>query len=319
MFRDRINPNLSKLDIDYLYHFGLDSGMDLTSMFHDVRYVCMGGSPVRAEDFAGKTAKELIYKQIHGLTEQENIALANRAASDFANKAGDFLNHEVRPIGKTERCLLYKVGPVISLSHGMGMPSMSIFLHEITKLLYYAGVQYMEYMRLGTSGGLGVEPGTVIVAYEALDGRLRAIYEQIVLGKVRRYPTKMDSQLAERVVAERGNVLAKIGKTMGTDGFYEAQGRLDGALDPGYTEEEKMAFLRLAHEVGVDNIEMEATAFDAFCLRANIPGVVMCATLLDRLKGDQVTSTPDELAQFSDNTHRLALQYINSDIQRRAA
>lgn len=39
-----------------------------------------------------------------------------------------------------------------------------------------------------------------------------------------------------------------IGKTMGTDDFYEGKGRLDGALKPRYTEAEKMAFLRRAHE-----------------------------------------------------------------------
>lgn len=101
---------------------------------------------------------------------------------------------------------------------------------------------------------------------------------------------------------------------MGTGDFYEEQGRLDGALKPRYTEAEKMAFLRRAHKVGVRNIEMEATAFAAFCLRAGIPAAIVCATLLDRLQGDQVTSTPEQLAQFSDNAQRVVLQYIRSQL-----
>jgi uridine phosphorylase len=36
---------------------------------------------------------------------------------------------------------MYKVGPVLSISHGMGIPSASILLHEIIKLMYHAGVK----------------------------------------------------------------------------------------------------------------------------------------------------------------------------------
>lgn len=102
------NPHLDELETDFLYHLGLDTSMDLKGMFGDVKYVCMGGSPVRAEDFANKAAAEL----------------------GFEVPAGG-----AQPIGKTERCSLFKVGPVISVSHGMGMPSMLIFLHELAKLM----------------------------------------------------------------------------------------------------------------------------------------------------------------------------------------
>ena len=37
-------------------------------------------------------------------------------------------------------------------SHGMGQPSASILMHEITKLLHYAEAQDVEYFRMGTSG-----------------------------------------------------------------------------------------------------------------------------------------------------------------------
>lgn len=33
---------------------------------------------------------------------------------------------------------MYKVGPILTLNHGMGMASLSIAMHEIVKLLYYA-------------------------------------------------------------------------------------------------------------------------------------------------------------------------------------
>ena len=53
------NPHLDQLNPDYLYHLGLDTGMDIKGMFGDVKYVCMGGSSVRAEDFAKRRPKNL--------------------------------------------------------------------------------------------------------------------------------------------------------------------------------------------------------------------------------------------------------------------
>ena len=37
------------------------------------------------------------------------------------------------------RYVMYKIGPILTLNHGMGMPSLSIALHEVVKLLFYAG------------------------------------------------------------------------------------------------------------------------------------------------------------------------------------
>ena len=41
------------------------------------------------------------------------------------------------------------------LQHGMGVPSASILLHELFKLLHYAGAKDVTLFRMGTSGGLG--------------------------------------------------------------------------------------------------------------------------------------------------------------------
>ena len=50
------------------------------------------------------------------------------------------------------RYAMYKVGPVLSISHGMGIPSASILLHEVIKLMYHAGVKnpiFFRYRYLG--------------------------------------------------------------------------------------------------------------------------------------------------------------------------
>lgn len=65
------------------------------------------------------------------------------------------------------------------------------------------------------------------------------------------------------------------------------QGRLDGAFCD-FTEGDKMNYLTKLHDFGVVNIEMESTIFAALTHHAGIRAAVVCVTLLDRLKGDQV-------------------------------
>lgn len=285
--KETMNPHLAELNPDFLYHLGLDSSMDLKGMFGDVKYVCMGGSPERAEAFAKKTAEDLGIKVPEG---------------------------GIEPIGKTERFSLYKVGPVISVSHGMGMPSMSILLNEIAKLLFYAGVPDPVFMRIGTSGGIGVEPGMVVVTDKALNEELLPHHKKVILGLEHKFPTELDKGLIKEIIDVRGDVEAVVGNTIGTDDFYEGQARMDGALPPLFTERQQRAFLELAYAQGARNFEMEAPEFAAFCIRAGIRCAVMCVALLNRLKGDQVTSTREELAAFSDNAQTMALRYIESDM-----
>lgn len=49
-----------------------------------------------------------------------------------------------------------------------------------------------------------------------------------------------------------------------------------------------MNYLNKLHDFGVVNIEMESTIFAALTHHAGIRAAVVCVTLLDRLKGDQV-------------------------------
>lgn len=65
------------------------------------------------------------------------------------------------------------------------------------------------------------------------------------------------------------------------------QGRLDGAFCE-FTENDKMEYLNKLHDFGVVNIEMESTIFAALTYHAGIRAAIVCVTLLDRLKGDQV-------------------------------
>jgi uridine phosphorylase len=49
-----------------------------------------------------------------------------------------------------------------------------------------------------------------------------------------------------------------------------------------------MQYLNRIHKAGVVNIEMESLSFAALTHYAGIKSAVVCVTLMDRLKGDQV-------------------------------
>ncbi|KJE95516.1 uridine phosphorylase 1 [Capsaspora owczarzaki ATCC 30864] len=287
------NPHVVKLDVDFLYHLGLDTSMDFKAMFGDVKFVCMGGSNNRMLEFAKRVAEEL------GITLPVGAAIAD--------------------VSRTDRYCLYKVGPVISVSHGMGIPSISILLHEITKLMHYAGATEVIYLRIGSSGGIGVPAGTIVITEEALDGELNPFHTLKVLGNKIYRDAKFDRALLDEIAACKTpemNVL--VGKTMCAEDFYEGQARLDGAICE-YPQDAKFAFFSKAQAKGVVNMEMESLEFAAFTWHLKIPAAVLCATYLNRMETDQVSSPPHVIHAYSENTQNLALAFMKKRLASYAA
>lgn len=283
------NPHINENDEDVLYHIALSNkSHDLKEMFQDIKFVCFGGSPTRMQKFAEYLVTELKVKIPAGQT-LSNIAQGS------------------------DRYVLYKVGPVLSVSHGMGIPSLSIIFHEIVKLIYHAGCSDVIFFRIGTSGGLGLEAGSVVITEQAVDGLLRPYMELSTLGMVLQHPSNLDQQVTEELLAlanpEKDGYSTSIGKTMCTLDFYEGQARLDGAFCD-YNESDKMAFLSRVHDRGIRNIEMESLCFAAYCYRAGLRGAVVCVTLLDRLKGDQITTPHDVMEEWQSRPQRLVCAYI---------
>eukprot|EP00051_Salpingoeca_urceolata_P020074 m.298123 g.298123 ORF g.298123 m.298123 type:complete len:330 (-) comp19534_c9_seq1:116-1105(-) len=280
------NPRLDKLVVDHLYHFGLHSNEPLKEMFGDVRVVCMGGSPLRMAAVAREAVGEL------GIETPTGMSICD--------------------ISRTDRFALHKVGPMLSVSHGMGQPSMSIMLHEVAKLLHYAKASDVVFIRIGTSGGVGVEPGTVVISDKVVNGLLEPYHRCAVLGREEKRPTILDEGLRAALVAHTPkDIPVEVGTTMCCDDFYEAQGRLDGAIC-GFTSQAKMAFLQRAHEAGVKNMEMESSVFAAFCNKLSIRCAVVCAIILNRLDGDQLTASKEQLAEYSLRSRKIVYSFIRS-------
>ncbi|XP_043194282.1 uridine phosphorylase 1-like isoform X3 [Amphibalanus amphitrite] len=278
---------------DILYHLALGSGShDLEAMFGDVKYVCMGGTPRRMEQFARFLMDEIGYELPTGAQLSDISQLSYRYS-------------------------MYKVGPVLSVSHGMGIPSVGILLHEMIKLMYHAKVKDPTFFRLGTCGGIGIPGGNLVISESAVDGMMNPYLELPVLGKLLRRPAVLDRQLAEDLKAlhmpdDKWDTY--IGRTMCTTDFYEGQGRLDGAFCD-YTEQDKLNFLKKIHAEGIINMEMESLMFAALCHHAGIRGAVVCVTLLDRLKGDQVDTDQRTMHEWQEYPQRLVSRYIRRQLE----
>jgi len=288
------NKRFEALAEDHFLHIedaGLNRGVDLKAKLGDVKFVLIGGPQDRAESWAERLSKTFGFP--------------------------------VEPMGSRERYALFKVGPIMAISHGIGMPSMMIVLHELTKVLHYAGCTDVTYVRIGTSGGIGVTPGTLVVASHGVNGLLECKYETTVLGQRKSFDTVFDVQTSQELeaTAKRMNFPVVIAKTMSTNDYYEEQGRLDGAVEPGYTEEEKFAWLHSVHESGVRNMEMEATALAAFCHRTGIRAALICSALLDRLKGDQTQgqASAEQMCEWNGRTTEVVLEWLRGKVDAKAA
>ncbi|XP_031446687.1 uridine phosphorylase 2 isoform X1 [Phasianus colchicus] len=290
------NPHLEAMDEDVLYHLDLGTKThDLPAMFGDVKFVCVGGSPNRMRAFAQFMHKEL------GL-EGDGEDLADICAG-------------------TDRYAMYRVGPLLSISHGMGIPSVSIMLHELIKLLHHAKCRDVTIIRIGTSGGLGVQAGSVVITDRAVDACFQPRFEQVVLGDVVVRGTDLDGGLVEELLACSKAIPdfpTLVGHTMCTYDFYEGQGRLDGALC-SFSNEKKLEYLKRAHDAGVRNIEMESTAFAALCGLCGLRAAVVCVTLLDRLEGDQIRASHEVLQEYQQRPQRLVAAFIRRRLGLRAA
>lgn len=284
-----INPWLKNNPEQYLYLLQLELTTQNLVMFTNIKQVIMQGSSSRAATLARKLAGALL-----NIDQQFFEPVNLVTTSNFA---------------------VYRIGNVLSVSHGMGNVTIDALLHEITKLLYYAGNLNLEYIRVGTSGGIGVEPGTVIITQNAFMPNLAPYYTTYELDQQIDLPTHMDSSLVKRIIAAQPAKLEfpiLVGNSIAADDFYLGQCRYDGAMTTRKDEKWRTKFFAQLDELNIKNFEMESSSLAAFCNQASIPATMIAVTLLNRLKGDQVVSSATQLAEFSDRSQQVAINYILS-------
>nr|CAD7197815.1 unnamed protein product [Timema douglasi] len=320
------NPHIELMDQDILYHLALGSeSHDLIAMFGDVKFVCLGGTPKRMEQFAHFIMEELGHKLPTGTTLLDISQYSYRysmykvgpvlSISSDGVRAPGFLGIVTSALGVLGlRALGLSIRAMIRFRspHGMGMSSIGILLHEVIKLMYHARVKEPVFFRIGTSGGVGLEGGTVVISEEAVDGMLQPFLEIPVLGKIMQRPSKLDKRLVRdlKSLADPNDPYDIVtGKTMCAIDFYEGQGRIDGAFCE-FSESDKMEYLQNICAHGVKNIEMESLAFAALTHHAGIKAAVVCVTIVNRLLGDQIHAPKEVLDEWQLRPQKLISRYI---------
>ncbi|HQR79352.1 MAG TPA: uridine phosphorylase [Actinomycetota bacterium] len=286
-----LDPVLAGDQVDVYYHFGVSSDDPVMDRLRDVRAVVMAGSGNRIDDFARTWS----------------------AANDGA---------EIIGLPKEERFTTRYCAGVLFASHGMGMPSASIAVQELMRMVYFlkrgdlAALDEVFWARVGTSGGVGLEGGTIVVTTEGLMADLRPY--RVLNGGMGEYwfDSTFPADVAAAIVeANAGSGLdLATGKTVAGNEFFLEQFRLDGAVCME-TPETKMAWLEWIHDNGVRNIEMEGAMLAGYLNHWGFPKFAMiCCTLLNRLHGDQVTASAEQMHQFSENSGVALFNYLRATL-----
>ena len=277
--------------VDVYYHFGVASDDSVLKRFRDVRAVVLAGSGDRIEQFAQRWS----------------------ALHDGA---------EVVALPKEERFVTRYCDRVLFASHGMGMPSASIAMQELMRMVFllkggdHAAMEQVFWARVGTSGGVGLPGGTVVVTTEGVMADLRPF--RLLQGGVGEYwfdgtfPADVAGEVA--AAGQALGIPVALGRTVAGNEFFLEQFRLDGAICME-TPESKRAWLEWIHAEGVRNIEMEGAMIAGYLNHWGFPRFAMiCTTLLDRLQGDQVTATREELAAFNERSGDVLFAHLTTTL-----
>lgn len=283
-----LNQNLHQVETDHLFHLGISKSDPVVAEFTDTKFVILGGSANRILFLAKSLSRKLLN--------------SNSEPKNYAADGG--------------RYSLYKVGPVICINHNIGGATLSVVLHEISKLLYHAkAMPDVHFIRIGTCGGIGVSGGSVVCTTGVVDAQLRDEFHWVSCGVEKTWPMKIDSSLASEIsqVAQDLGIFSVLGKTMATEDFYLGQARLDGYFCD-YTLEDKTQFLNKLHDSGVRNIEMESHILSAFCYKAGFRCSVVCVSFLDRLLGDQHYHSVEEMKIWENYPVQVVVEYVSRKI-----
>jgi len=282
---------LDGTQVDTYYHFGIASDDPVLDGLRDVKAVIMAGSGGRIKEFAEQ------WSEVNG-------------------------GADIVSFPKEDRFVTRYCAGVLFASHGMGMPSASIALQELMRMVFFLkrgeldALDEVFWARVGTSGGVGLPGGTVVVSSEGLLADLRPY--RLLKGGDGEYwfDGTFPAAVCDAIIAASADEDLEVvsGKTIAGNEFFLEQFRLDGAIRLE-TIESKMAWLSWLHENGVCNIEMEGAMLAGFMNHWGFSKFAMiCCTLLNRLEGDQVTSSAEQLHKFSEDSGVVLFNYLKSTL-----
>ena len=277
---------------DVYYHYGVSSDDPILEPLRDVKAVILAGSGGRINEFSQT------WSEMHG-------------------------GAEIIAFPKEDRFVTRYTAGVLFASHGMGMPSASIGLQEAMRMVYFLkrgdldAMDEVFWARVGTSGGVGQPGGTVVATTEGLMADLKPY--RVLHGGEGYYwfdgtfPADVTQAIVDASADSGIDVVP--GKTVAGNEFFLEQYRLDGAIRME-TVQSKLAWLQWLHDNGVRNIEMEGAMLAGYLNHWGFSRFGMiCTALLDRFEGDQVTSTPEQMHKFVEDSGTVLFNYLTATLR----
>lgn len=264
----------------HLHHLGYT--LPTTPPLRPVRYVILCGSATRAEAIAAAFAPG-----------SRNLCLTDRYT------------------------LRQPLPEVLVASHGIGTGSIDPLLHELHRLLHAARAEGYRLVRVGTCGGLGLAPGTLVVTRQPLSGALRPLQTLRVLGRELALPARLDEELSTALLRTAAKIPREcvLADTISAETFHVAQARCDGAFAL-CGKDERDAFFGRCRDMGVGNIEMESLALAAFATKMRLPAAVICVVLVDRLVQESPAEPKDVLDGYVRKAVDTVVEYVKEQIRK---
>ncbi|RFD24068.1 uridine phosphorylase [Mycobacterium uberis] len=280
---------------DVYYHFGVTSSDPILDELCGIKAVILAGTGERITEFADR------WSELNGGSKVSRV-IAFPKESRFVTR--------------------YTAG-VLFASHGMGMASASIALQELMRLVFFLKrgdlkvLDQVFWCRVGTSGGVGLPSGTVVVSSEGLMADL--LPYRLLRGGDGEYwfDGRFPVDTHNAIIAANeciDDLTVMSGRTVSGNEFFLEQFRLDGAvcLETPATKTERLRWL---DENGVCNIEMEGAMIAGYLNYWGFSKFAMiCCILLNRLEGDQITATPQQLRKFSNNSVVVLFNYLMTSL-----
>ena len=196
----------------------------------------------------------------------------------------------------------YKGVPISVQATGMGIPSFSIYVHELINVF---GVKKL--IRVGSCGGMhkDIKLRDVIIAQGVTTDS--SIAEQVFGGAVH-FALISDFDLLEKAVntARKLNKAVKVGNVICIDRFYNDYGDIDGVFSSGGRSlNDKLV------QYGILAVEMETAALYLLAAEAGVQGLGIF-TVSDHIVTHEEVPTHERETTFNDMVE-VALETIIQD------
>lgn len=193
----------------------------------------------------------------------------------------------------------YKGVPVSIQATGIGIPSFSVYVHELIKVY---GVKKL--IRVGTCGGMHENLNLREILIAQGSSTDSAIVEKTFGGAIN-FSLLADFELLSKAVANARNlnIPVKVGNVICTDRFYNDYSDNDGVYTSGnLTLDEKMI------KYGILAVEMESAALYLLAAAAQIPALAIF-TVSDHIVKKEYATAKERETDFNDMV-KIALETV---------